>query len=73
LTYVYTYAIIYSLDGESHQNTPGRRLERMTDEMTVPEINAFLETIAKLVEATAKTPKDAAKIIREAKPEYHKK
>ena len=45
----------------------------MDDHMTTPEINAFLETLAKLVEATAKTPKDAAQIIREAKPENNKK
>jgi ABC-type nitrate/sulfonate/bicarbonate transport system substrate-binding protein len=43
------------------------------DEMTRPEINAFLETLAKLVEATAKNPQDAARIIREAKPENHSK
>ena len=28
----------------------------------------FLETLAKLVEATAKNPEEAAKIIRDAKP-----
>lgn len=36
------------------------------DEMTVPELNAFLELLAKLVEATAKDPADAARIIRES-------
>ena len=45
----------------------------MEDNMTTPEINAFLETLAKLVEATAQNPAEAAKIIREAKPENNKK
>nr|DAH79145.1 MAG TPA: hypothetical protein [Caudoviricetes sp.]DAL30130.1 MAG TPA_asm: hypothetical protein [Caudoviricetes sp.] len=39
----------------------------MNDEMTSAELNQFLETIAKLVEATANDAKDAAKIIRESK------
>ncbi len=39
------------------------------DEMTQTELRVFLETIAKLVEATAIDPADAARIIREAKPE----
>lgn len=38
------------------------------DEMTNAELNVLLETLAKLVEATAKDPQDAAKIIRDAKP-----
>lgn len=37
--------------------------------MTNAELTAFLETLAKLVEATAKDAKDAARIIREAKPQ----
>lgn len=41
----------------------------MDEEMTNAEFNAFLETLAKLVEATAKTPEEAAKIIRDAKPQ----
>lgn len=39
------------------------------DSMTQTELAVFLETLAKLVEATAKDPADAARIIREAKPE----
>jgi len=35
--------------------------------MTNAEFNSFLETLAKLVEATAKDSKDAAEIIRNAK------
>lgn len=36
--------------------------------MTTQELIVFLETLAKLVEATATNPNDAARIIREAKP-----
>nr|DAP85134.1 MAG TPA: hypothetical protein [Caudoviricetes sp.] len=39
----------------------------MTDEMTAQELNAYLENIAKLIEATAKTPEDAARLVRESK------
>ena len=39
----------------------------MEDGMTNAEFNAFLETLAKLVEATAKTPDEAAAIIRQSK------
>ena len=39
------------------------------DEMTQTELKSCLETLAKLVEATAKDPQDAARIIREAIPE----
>ena len=35
--------------------------------MTNAELNAFLEVLAKLVEATAEDAADAARIIREAK------
>jgi len=42
------------------------------DEMTTAELAAFLEVLAKLVEATAKDAKDAARIIREAKPKAKK-
>lgn len=38
------------------------------DEMTTGELTALLETLAKLVEATAKDAADAARIIREAIP-----
>ena len=39
-----------------------------TDSMTQPELASYLETLAKLVAATAKDPQDAARIIREAIP-----
>ena len=35
--------------------------------MTTAELNQYLEVIAKLVETSAKTPEEAAKIIRENK------
>lgn len=35
--------------------------------MTNAEFNAFLETLAKLIESKAKTPEEAAEIVREAK------
>lgn len=37
------------------------------DEMTTPELNQYLENLAKLIEATAKTPEEAAHIIRDSK------
>ncbi len=39
-----------------------------TDSMTQTELASYLETLAKLVEATAKDAADAARIIREAIP-----
>lgn len=37
------------------------------DEMTSAELNQYLETIAKLIEATAKDSAEAAKIVRDSK------
>lgn len=37
------------------------------DSMTTAEFNQFLENIAKLIEATAKSPEDAAEIVRDSK------
>jgi uncharacterized protein (UPF0335 family) len=37
------------------------------EEMNNQQLNTLLETIAKLIEAKAKTPQDAAQIVREAK------
>lgn len=39
----------------------------MQDKMTNAEFNAFLELLAKLIESSAKTPEEAAKLVREAK------
>ena len=38
------------------------------DSMTQTELASYLETLTKLVEATAKDPRDAARIIRDAIP-----
>lgn len=35
--------------------------------MTTAELNQYLENIAKLIEATAKDPEDAATIVRDSK------
>lgn len=37
------------------------------DEMTTAELNAYLESIAEIVELKAKTPEEAAEIIRNKK------
>ena len=37
------------------------------DEMTAPELNAFLENLARLIEAVAKSPEYAARLVRESK------
>lgn len=39
----------------------------MGDCMSNDQLNALLETLAKLIEAKATTPKEAAQIVREAK------
>lgn len=41
----------------------------MIEGMTNNQLNAFLETLAKLVESKAKTIEEAAEIIRKAKTE----
>ena len=37
------------------------------DEMTTPELNQYLENLAKLIEATAKSLEEAAQIISDSK------
>ena len=39
----------------------------MNEEMNNQQLNTLLEQIAKLIEAKAKTPQEAADIVREAK------
>jgi uncharacterized protein (UPF0335 family) len=39
----------------------------MNEEMNNQQLNTLLEQIAKLIEAKAKTPQEAAEIVREAK------
>jgi len=55
--------------GKPADKSTGQEVNEMEqDEMTQTELKSYLETLAKLVEATAKTPQDAARIIREAIP-----
>lgn len=42
-------------------------IEKEVDTMSNAQFNEFLEILAKLVESKAKTPEEAAKLIREAK------
>lgn len=53
------------LQGEAKAPTKG---SEAMEEMTNAELTVLLETLAKLVEATAKDAEDAARIIREAIP-----
>ena len=53
------------LQGEAKAPTKG---SEAMEEMTNAELAVLLETLAKLVEATAKDAEDAARIIREAIP-----
>jgi uncharacterized protein (UPF0335 family) len=41
--------------------------EEMTEEMNNQQLDTLLEQIAKLIEASAETPQDAADIVRDAK------
>lgn len=54
--------------GNRAESTGQEVHEMETDGMTQTELASYLETLAKLVEATAKDPQDAARIIREAIP-----
>ena len=50
-------------------NPTGREVERMdTEGMNNDQLNVFLENLAKLIEAVAKDPQDAAQIVRDSKP-----
>ena len=60
---VYPYIIILVRQGE----TPLKGSEEMNEGMTNAEFNAFLETLAQLIEAKAGTPEEAAEIVRKAK------
>ena len=39
----------------------------MEEEMSNDQLNSLLETLARLIEAQAKTPEEAAQIVRNAK------
>lgn len=60
--------IIIIVKGNPDKSTGQEVNEMELDSMTQTELASYLETLAKLVEATAKDPQDAARIIREAIP-----
>ena len=47
--------------------TPDMKGGEDMDEMSSAQLNQYLENIAKLIEATAKDPEAAAKIVRDSK------
>ena len=49
------------------EQKPLRKGSEEMSEMTTAELNQFLENIAKLIEATAKSPEAAAEIVRDSK------
>ena len=63
------YAVQYNHSKGNRAESTGQEVNEMEiDSMTQTELASYLETLAKLVEATAKDPQDAARIIREAIP-----
>ena len=60
--------IIIIVKGNPDKSTGQEVSEMEIDSMTQTELASYLETLARLVEATAKDPQDAARIIREAIP-----
>jgi len=65
------HVILYNHGGgqEAESKSTGQEVNEMEiDSMTQTELASYLETLAKLVEATAKDAADAARIIREAIP-----
>lgn len=64
-----TYLLSYNHSKGNRAESTGQEVNEMElDSMTQTELASYLETLAKLVEATAKDPQDAARIIREAIP-----
>ena len=64
------YAMCYNILVRSRGQTPLKReSEVMETGMTNAEFNAFLETLAQLVESKAETVKESSDIIRNAKTE----
>ena len=59
--------IIIIVKGNPDKSTGQEVSEMEIDSMTQTELASYLETLARLVEATAKDPQDAARIIREAR------
>lgn len=59
-------SICYYIFVRQSKETLKKGSEEM-EEMTTAELNQYLENIAKLIEATAETKEDAAKIVRDSK------
>lgn len=68
LTYELAHAIMKSQRGKPNKSNGFTKGSEAMEEMTNAELTVLLETLAKLVEATAKDAEDAARIIREAIP-----
>lgn len=62
------YHKITARDNSQAESTWQEVNEMEIDSMTQTELASYLETLAKLVEATAKDAQDAARIIRDAIP-----
>lgn len=61
------YVIVYNILVRQRGTAPDTKGSEGMDEMTSAELNQYLENIAKLIEATAKDPATAAKIVRDSK------
>ena len=53
---------------ESSKPQPPEEDDEANEGMSDAQLDSLLETLARLVDATAQTPADAARIIRDAKP-----
>ena len=53
--------------GEPETSQEGRKEKEMSEGMTNQQFDKLLETLAKLIESQAKTPEEAAQIVRDAK------
>ena len=61
--------LLYNHSKGNRAESTGQEVREMEiDSMTQTELASYIETLAKLVEATAKDAQDAARIIREAIP-----
>lgn len=59
----------YNIYVRQRGNPEKKGSEEMSEGMTNSQLNAYLETLAKLIESKAKTVEEAAEIIRKAKTE----
>ena len=67
LTYLRKYDIINPYSRGGSTQTHWQEGKEMESGMTNDQLNALLETIAKLIEAKAKTVQEAAEIVRNVK------